>query len=102
MKRIAAALAAVLTVAIATPASAADAKTLFKQKCAACHGPDGKGQTKMGEKLGVKDLTTIKDSEADIEAIISAGKPPKMTAFKDKISADEIKALAAFVKGGLK
>lgn len=102
MKRIAAALAAVLAIAFATPARAAEGATLYKQKCAACHGPDGKGQTKMGEKLGVKDLTALKESEADIAKIIEDGKPPKMTPFKEKIPAEDIKALAKFVKGGLK
>jgi len=102
MKRLTVALAAVLALAFATPARAADGKALFAQKCATCHGPDGKGKTKMGEKLGVKDLTVTKLSEAEVEATISGGKPPKMLAYKGKLADDEIKALAGFVKGGLK
>jgi cytochrome c6 len=102
MKRITATLAAVLALAFAAPARAEDGKALFASKCASCHGPDGKGQTKMGEKMGVKDLTQIKSSEADIEATITNGKPPKMTAYKDKLTPEQIKALATYVKGGLK
>jgi cytochrome c6 len=102
MKRLTAALAAVLALAFAAPARAADGKALFAQKCASCHGPDGKGQTKMGEKLGVKDLTATKLSEAEIKGTIEAGKPPKMTGYKEKLSGEEIDALAKFVKGGVK
>jgi len=47
-------------------ASAADAKDVWKDKCAKCHGEDGKGQTKMGQKLGVKDYTDAK-VQADLK-----------------------------------
>ncbi len=92
------ALAAVLLV-LAAPALA-DVGALFHQKCGACHGADGKGKTKMGEKLGVKDLVGIKSSEAEIAKVIADGKPgTKMIGFKGKISDEEIKSLAAYVKG---
>jgi mono/diheme cytochrome c family protein len=99
MKRIAAALA--LTLAVAGTAQAADGKALFASKCKVCHDADGKGQGVMGKKLGVKDLTVTTLSAADIEATISKGKG-KMTPFAGKLAPDEIKAVAAFVKGGLK
>jgi|ERR1051325_3145990 cytochrome c553 len=54
----------VLTVAVLGAAllsvSAADVKENWEKSCAKCHGPDGKGQTKMGQKLGIKDLTDAK------------------------------------------
>ena len=40
--------------------SAAEAKENWDKLCAKCHGADGKGQTKMGQKLGVKDMTDAK------------------------------------------
>ena len=40
----------VLAVVIALPLSA-DGPAIFKSKCAACHGQDGKGETAMGKKL---------------------------------------------------
>jgi len=41
-------------------ASAADAKATYDKDCAKCHGADGKGDTKMGKKLGAKDYTDAK------------------------------------------
>lgn len=99
MKRIAIALAA--SFLFAGVAQAADGKALFASKCSVCHGPDGKGQSAMGKKLGVKDLTVTKLSATEIEGTVTAGKG-KMTKFEGKLSADEIKAVSAFVKGGLK
>jgi cytochrome c553 len=54
----------------ALSARADDAKAIWEKDCAKCHGADGKGQTKMGQKLGVKDYTDpkvqaeMKDEEA--------------------------------------
>jgi cytochrome c553 len=39
---------------------AEDAKALYENDCAKCHGVDGKGDTKMGKKLGAKDYTDAK------------------------------------------
>lgn len=36
---------------------------LYKRHCALCHGNDGKGQTKGGQKAGVKDYTDLKVAE---------------------------------------
>jgi len=41
-------------------ASAGDAKETFEKSCAKCHGKEGKGDTKMGQKLGCKDYTDAK------------------------------------------
>ncbi|HTY88544.1 MAG TPA: cytochrome c [Candidatus Acidoferrum sp.] len=45
-------------------ALAGDAKATYESDCAKCHGSDGKGQTKMGQKLGIKDYTDPKVQEA--------------------------------------
>ena len=42
----------------------ADGKSLYEDGCAKCHGADGKGQTKMGQKLGAKDYTDAKVQDA--------------------------------------
>ena len=94
MKRIALAVA---TFALVVTARAEDGKALFAQKCASCHGPDGKGKTKMGEKLGVKDLSAL-PAGTDVKATIENGKPPKMASYKGKLSDAEIAAIADYVK----
>ena len=55
-------------------ARAADAKETYDKECAKCHGKDGKGDTKMGQKVGAKDYTDAKvqaelKDEAGVKAI---------------------------------
>jgi len=39
---------------------AGDAKVIYDKECTKCHGADGKGDTKMGKKLGAKDYSDPK------------------------------------------
>jgi len=76
---------------------------LFAKICASCHGKDGKAQTPIARKLGVKDLTQNKLTEAEIKKQIVEGKrdeqgKEKMPAFKTKLSDDEINSLVNVVK----
>ena len=69
----------------------------FKAKCAMCHGPDGK---KENPALGTKALTgpdVQKMSVAELTAAITNGKG-KMPAYKGKLTDDQIKAVAEYVK----
>lgn len=81
-------------------ASAADAAAdLYKSKCQSCHGADGKA-TAIGKKLGAKDFQdpdVAKMSEEELAKITSAGKN-KMPAYKGKLTDDQIKALAKYIK----
>jgi cytochrome c553 len=56
------ALRALTTLLVLSPAAvfATNAKALYEKDCAKCHGSDGKGETKMGKKLGAKDYTDPK------------------------------------------
>ena len=63
MKKLLALSIAVMTVT-ALSARAEDAKAIFERDCAKCHGADGKGDTRMGKKLGAKDYTDPKVQEA--------------------------------------
>ncbi len=53
-------LTLVAALATAVAVQAADSKALYEEHCAKCHGADGKGETKMGKKLGAKDYTSPK------------------------------------------
>ena len=88
-------------------ARAGDVNQIWDTKCAACHGKDGKGQTKMGRKLDIKDLTDAKFqasfTDADAVKAIKEGMTDKagketMKAFGDKLSDDDIKALVAHAR----
>ncbi|MDE3068098.1 MAG: cytochrome c [Verrucomicrobiota bacterium] len=67
MKKLLTLSLAALTLA-ALSARAADDKALYDQTCAKCHGADGKGQTNIGKRLGVKDYTDPKVQEALTDA----------------------------------
>ena len=91
--------------AMVVSASAADVKENWEKGCAKCHGPDGKGDTKMGKKLEIKDFTdakyqdTLKD-EAMLKAIkegVKDGDKVRMKA-AEGLSDDEMKALVAYVR----
>lgn len=80
-----------------------EATDLFTKECAGCHGKDGKGRTPVGRKVGAKDLTQSKTTDAEIEKQIKEGKlasngTPAMPAFKAKLDSDDIKLLIDFVK----
>jgi cytochrome c553 len=53
-------LGAIIGVTAVLNASGADVKETWDKTCAKCHGADGKGQTKMGQKLGIRDYTDPK------------------------------------------
>lgn len=54
---------------------AADAAATFTDQCAKCHGADGKGETKMGKKLGIRDLSDAKVQAAFTDdAVVKAVK----------------------------
>lgn len=83
-------------VALPMAAWAESGADTYKAKCAMCHGPDSKGKM-----AGTHDWTSAdvqKMSDADLTKLISDGKPPKMPAFKEKLSADQIKGLVTYIR----
>lgn len=85
------------------PVRAATGAELFEKNCAACHGMDGRARTPAGRKLGAKDLSESKTTDAEIEKQITEGKKDnrgeqKMPAFKGTLAADDIKLLIPWVK----
>jgi cytochrome c553 len=101
-------LTLVLSVLAASAVSvgAADAKATYDKDCAKCHGADGKGNTKMGQRLGAKDYTDPKvQAELKDDAAFKAIKE----GMKDKngkelmkpaenLSDEDIKELVAFMR----
>lgn len=81
---------------------AADVKENWEKNCSKCHGADGKGDTTMGKRLGIKDYTDSKVQETlkpdEMAKVIKDGKAPKMKGFGDTLSDTEIKALADYIK----
>lgn len=102
--------AATLTVAVlfagALSLTAAPAAENWENTCASCHGVEGKGDTRQGKRLKLKDYTD-KSSLAEItdeqlfqivsEGVVVDGKQRKK-GYKDELSADEIKALIQHVR----
>jgi cytochrome c6 len=84
-----------------SPASAQETgESLFKAKCAMCHGADGTGQTAMGKALKIPDLhseVVQKRSDAELTEIISKGKN-KMPAYDAKLSKEQISKLVGCIR----
>jgi mono/diheme cytochrome c family protein len=81
-------------------ANAQDAAALYKTKCAACHGADGKGETTIGKTNKMRDLASDdvqKQSDADLTAVITNGKN-KMPAYGKSLKPEQVKDLVAHVR----
>lgn len=99
-------LGIVLTALTALSVRAEDAKATYKNDCAKCHGEDGKGATKMGQKLGCKDYT---DAAVQAELKDDAALKAVKEGLKDKdgktlmkpaegLSDEDIKGLIAYMR----
>ena len=85
---------------LVVPANAQDAAALYKTKCAACHGADGKGETAIGKANKMRDLASddvLKESDADLTTIITNGKN-KMPAYAKSLKPEQVKDLVAYVR----
>lgn len=85
--------------------AAADIAPIWEKSCQKCHGADGKGDTKMGKKMEVKDFTDAKyqasfTDEKATKAIKEGIKEDDKTKMKpaEGLSDDDIKALVAKVR----
>jgi mono/diheme cytochrome c family protein len=75
-------------------------ESLFKGKCAMCHGPDGAGKTTMGQALKIPDLHSDdvqKLSDAELTTIVAKGKN-KMPAYEAKLSKEQITLLVGYIR----
>ena len=77
----------------------------MSKQCVKCHGEDGKGDTKMGKKLGAKDYTdpkvqdALKD-DAAVKSIKEGLKKDDKTLMKpaEGLTDDQIKGLVAYMR----
>jgi len=87
-------LVVALCVSFALPAFAQDGAATFKAKCASCHGPEGQG--KIGP--AVKGTSLSADQIAELLTKGNEAKKPPHKKPMASLSADDVKAVAAFVK----
>jgi cytochrome c6 len=100
-------LATMFGLAATLTTKGAEAKENWDTLCAKCHGAEGKGDTKMGQKLGAKDFTDakvqadLKDDAATkaIKAGLKSSDDKTLMKPFDTLSDDEVKALVAYVRG---
>lgn len=98
------AIPAALTLVLTTNVSAADGKAVYTQHCAKCHGKDGKGHTKIGKILGVRDYTdpAVQAAFTDEQAVksIKEGmkKGSKTLMRPSHLSDSDIKAVVQYIR----
>jgi len=81
----------------ADPAQAAAGKAQFDLYCAACHGPDGKGNQMLGAPNLSDAIWLYGGTPEIIMETITAGRNGKMPAHKDLLNVDRQRLLAAYV-----
>lgn len=79
----------------------------WQRHCAKCHGADGKGDTSLGRRLGVKDYTSarvqakLKDAqmaEATISGIYDHQGEARMRAYRGEFTPQEVAELVAYIR----
>jgi len=88
-----------LTICVNCKAQSGDAATLFKSKCAMCHGADGTANTTMAKNLGIKSYRSPevqKQSDTDLKDAIINGKG-KMPSYKS-LTAEQVDGLVKYIR----
>jgi cytochrome c6 len=95
-------LLAVGLLAVCAESSKAQSATesLYKAKCAMCHGPDGKGETPAGKAMKARSFAApevVKMSDEELETVITKGKN-KMPPFDGKLKKEQIEDLVSYIR----
>ncbi|MBS7538984.1 cytochrome-c oxidase, cbb3-type subunit III [Ancylobacter lacus] len=81
----------------APDAQIAKGKEVFEANCAACHGPEGKGNQELGAPNLTDGIWLYGSSRADIVADITHGRGGIMPAWGGRLDEGTIKALTVYV-----
>ena len=74
-------------------------KPRFDTICAACHGPEGKGNPALGAPNLTDHIWLYGGTEADITETVTNGRHGQMPAHGDRLGAPRVHLLAAYVYG---
>ncbi|RKG90723.1 cytochrome c [Corallococcus sp. CA053C] len=98
-------LCLLFTLLLCAPAARADdAADLWSKSCKSCHGPDGRAQTRMGQKEAIVDMSQAAwqkaETDADLRDVIANGSShnPKMKAYKDRLTPEQMDALVRYIR----
>ena len=80
-------------------AQAAAGKEVFANNCAACHGPDGKGNQQMGAPNLTDAIWLYGGDKATITETVMNGRAGVMPSWNSKLSDAQIRAVAIYVHG---
>jgi len=105
-KSLVGAVCAIAITSLAASSALADGKAAYEEHCKSCHGLDGKGQTKMGQKSGCKDYSVAKTwadlkTETAIKSVkegLKDGDKTLMKPYGEKLSDAEIAAVIDYMK----
>jgi cytochrome c oxidase cbb3-type subunit 3 len=81
----------------ADAALAAGGKTQFETICAACHGVDGKGNPLLGAPNLTDDIWLYGGDSVALHQTLVDGRNGQMPAFGDRLGAERVRLLAAYV-----
>ncbi len=72
-------------------------RAVYNKRCASCHGGNGKGKTKLGERFNIPSIT--RTPGARLARAIRHGVPgTRMRPYGGKLSARELKAVTSFAR----
>ena len=75
-------------------------EAIFRLRCGGCHGLDGKAQTAIGKRQGMRNLTSAnvqKQTDADLTRTIASGRG-RMPAYQMILGTERIKAVVAYIR----
>jgi cytochrome c6 len=76
-------------------------ESVYKTKCASCHGADGAGATPAGKVTKARDFCSEevkKETDEEWAAVIVKGKN-KMPSYDKKLTDAEVKDVVAYIRG---